>query len=88
VLFSLLFPPIPGNMLSRLQDRTFVDMQDMLPDNMALLWQLDDFKPDPSRPFPLDSTDLQHIRQCRPLNLIHGTRIIIHEALRWEEMGF
>jgi len=31
-------------MLSRLQDRTFVDMQDMLPDNMALLWQIDDFK--------------------------------------------
>ena len=46
MLLSLLFPPIPGNMLPRLQDWTFVDMQDMLPDNMALLWQLDDFKSD------------------------------------------
>ena len=46
MLLSLLFPPIPGNMLSRLQERTFVNMQDMLPDNMALLWQLDDFKSD------------------------------------------
>ena len=46
MLLSILFPPIPGKMGSKLWDWTFADMQDMLPDNMALLWQLDDFKSD------------------------------------------
>ena len=35
---------------SKLWDGTFVDMQDMLPDNMALLTQLGEFKSDKQHP--------------------------------------
>jgi len=50
VLLSTLFPPISGKMASKLWDGTFVDMQDMLPDNMALLRQLDEFNSDKQHP--------------------------------------
>ena len=46
MLWSILVLPIPRKIVSKIQDGTSVDMQDMLPDNMALLWQLDDFKSD------------------------------------------
>ena len=46
MLLSILFPPIPGKLVNKIRDGSFVDMRDMLPDNMALLRQLDDVKSD------------------------------------------
>jgi len=46
MLLSILFPPIPGKLVNKIRDGSFVDMRNMLPDNMALLRQLDDVKSD------------------------------------------
>ena len=56
MLLSILFPPIPGKLVTKIRDGCFIDMWDMLPDNMALLRQLDDV-----RPSPFGSTALWHM---------------------------
>ena len=46
MLWSILVLPIPRKIVSKVQDGTSVDMQYMLHDNVAVLWQLDEFKSD------------------------------------------
>ena len=76
MLLSIYFPPIPGKLVTKIRAGAFIDMKDMLPDNMALLRQLDNFSADKStskaklRPSPLGYTALQHIWQSRPLTPI------------------
>ena len=48
MLLSILFPPIPGKLVTKLRAGAFIDMKDMLPDNMTLLRQLDNFSADKS----------------------------------------
>ena len=48
MLLSILFPPIPGKLVSKIRAGAFIDMKDMPPDNMALFRQLDNFSADKS----------------------------------------
>lgn len=48
LLLSVLFPPIPGKLVEKIRSGAFVDMQELLPDNIDLLKQLDSLQHDRS----------------------------------------
>ena len=96
MLLSILFSPIPGKLVSKIWAGAFIDMKDMLPDNMALLRQLDNFSAD-------KSTSKAKLREIKTLTtwlycftaymavqtsdphtreLLTYTHLIIREALR------
>ena len=102
MLLSIFFPQTQGKMVSKIRAGAFNDMKDMLPDNMALLRQLDNFSAD-------KSTSKAKLREIKTLTTWlycftaymavqtsdHHTRefliythLIIREALRTGGDGF
>ena len=96
MLLSILFSPIPGKLVSKIWAGAFIDMKDMLADNMALLRQLENFSAD-------KSTSKAKLREIKTLTtwlycftgymavqtsdphtreLLTYTHLIIREALR------
>ena len=49
LFLSVLFPPIPEKLVTKIRAGSFVDMQELLPDNMALLKQLENLQSDKAK---------------------------------------
>ena len=89
LFLSVLFPPIPEKLVTKIRAGSFVDMQELLPDNMALLKQLEKSKAKLREVKTLSSwlyCFLAYIAVATPdkhtRDLLTYARLVMREALR------